>query len=297
MNKTARGDQTPYHGAIPLEVPEPRDRQRRPPIRHRGRRWHRLSALKDADNCASISAMAVAERIEPGYPRSPPRPTRLVADTSTGRPVHPCQKRAVTHMHPAARSAAAAGRNREPILGVLRDVLPRPGLVLEVASGTGEHAVWFSAALPGLTWQPTDRDEEALRSIAAWSAMAALPNLLPPLWLDATAETWPIAQADAVVAINMLHIAPWTATKGLIAGAERVLTHGGLLFLYGPFREGGAHTTASNAAFDADLRTRDPSWGIRDLDEIIALAAQHGLLPPERIAMPANNLSVVFRRV
>ncbi len=199
-------------------------------------------------------------------------------------------------MHPAARSAAAAGRNREPILGVLRDILPRPGLVLEIASGTGEHAVWFSSALPGQTWQPTDLDAEALRSIAAWREMAGPPNLLPPLWLDASADTWPVARADTVVAINMVHIAPWTATEGLIAGAERVLTQGGLLFLYGPFREGGVHATASNAAFDADLRARDPSWGIRDLDEITTLASRHGLVRSERIPMPSNNLSVVFRR-
>jgi SAM-dependent methyltransferase len=199
-------------------------------------------------------------------------------------------------MNRAARSASATARNREPILLVLRDYLPRPALVLEIAAGTGEHAVWFSRALPDLTWQPTDRDPDALRSIAAWRDRTGAPNLLPPLLLDAAAETWPVAQADAVVAINMVHIAPWTATKGLIAGAARVLAGGGLLYLYGPFREGGVHTAASNAAFDADLRARDPSWGIRDLDEITALASQHGLMGPERIAMPANNLSVVFRR-
>lgn len=200
-------------------------------------------------------------------------------------------------MNHAAKSAPAAGRNREPILAVLRDLLPQPAHVLEIASGTGEHAAWFSEALPGLTWQPTDRDEDALRSIAAWKEIAGLPNLLPPLWLDASADTWPVARADVVVAINMIHIAPWAATTGLIAGAERVLARGGMLFLYGPFREGGVHTGDGNAAFDARLRARDPSWGIRDLDEITALAARHGFLPPERIAMPSNNLSVVFRRI
>jgi SAM-dependent methyltransferase len=199
-------------------------------------------------------------------------------------------------MQQAARSAPAAARNREPILRLLRDRLPRPALVLEIASGTGEHAVWFSSALPGVTWQPTDLDKEALASIAAWRHEAGPKNLLPPLRLDASADTWPVAQADAVVAINMVHIAPWTATKGLIAGAARVLTQGGLLFLYGPFREEGVPTGAGNAAFDADLRARDPSWGIRDLDEITALASQHGFMGPERIAMPANNLSVVFRQ-
>jgi SAM-dependent methyltransferase len=199
-------------------------------------------------------------------------------------------------MNRAARSAPAAARNRKPILRVLRDCLPRPTLVLEIASGTGEHAVWFSSALPELTWQPTDLDPEALRSIAAWRDMTGPPNLLPPLLLDASADTWPVVQAGAVIAINMVHIAPWTATQGLIAGAARVLTQGGVLFLYGPFREGGVHTAASNAGFDADLRERDPSWGIRDLDEITTLASQHGFRAPERIAMPANNLSVVFHR-
>lgn len=197
---------------------------------------------------------------------------------------------------PAARTAPAAARNREPILAVLRDLLPPRALVLEVASGTGEHAVWFSTALPGLTWQPTDRDAEALASIAAWRDQAGPPNLLPPLLLDASAEAWPVTGADAIIAINMIHIAPWHATLGLLAGAGRVLRPGGLLFLYGPFREGGVHTADSNAAFDADLRARDPSWGVRDLHEITTLALQHGLLPPERIPMPSNNLSVVFRR-
>jgi SAM-dependent methyltransferase len=199
-------------------------------------------------------------------------------------------------MNPAAQSAPAAARNREPILRVLRDYLPPSGLVLEIASGTGEHAAWYSSALPSLTWQPTDRDPEALESIAAWRDLTNTLNLLPPLLLDASAATWPVSQADVVVAINMVHISPWTATQGLIAGAARVLNPGGLLFLYGPFREGGVHTGAGNAAFDADLRARDPSWGIRDLDEITTLAGRQGLTGPERIAMPANNLSVVFRQ-
>jgi SAM-dependent methyltransferase len=199
-------------------------------------------------------------------------------------------------MRQVAKSAPAAARNREPILRVLRDTLPRAAQVLEIASGTGEHAVWFSTALPELTWQPTDHDPDALISIAAWRDKASPPNLLPPLRLDATEDTWPVARSDAVVAINMIHIAPWTVTLGLIAGAARVLSQGGLLFLYGPFREAGVHTGAGNATFDADLRARDPSWGIRDLDEIAALAGQHGLMGPERISMPANNLSVVFRR-
>ena len=199
-------------------------------------------------------------------------------------------------MSQVARTAPAAVRNREPILRVLRDLLPRSALVLEIASGTGEHAVWFSNALPALTWQPTDPDPEALNSIAAWRDATGLPNVLPPLPLDAAAETWPVIQADAVVAINMIHVAPWTATQGLIAGAARVLTSGGLLFLYGPFREGGVHTAVTNAALDANLQAQNPAWGIRDLDDVTALASRDGFGAPERMAMPANNLSVVFRR-
>ena len=199
-------------------------------------------------------------------------------------------------MSRSARSAPAAARNREPILRVLRECLPRSGLVLEIGGGTGEHAVWFSRALLSLTWQPTDHDPDALISIEAWRDLMGPPNLLPPLLLDASAEVWPVTEADAIVAINVVHIAPWTVTLGLLAGAARVLPSGGLLFLYGPFREAGVHTAASNAAFDADLRARDPSWGIRDLDEITAIARQHEFNAPERIAMPANNLSVMFRR-
>jgi len=199
-------------------------------------------------------------------------------------------------MSDAARSAPAAARNREPILRVLEKVLPPRGLVLEIGAGTGEHAVWFSRALPGLTWQPTDHDTDALPSIEAWRDQMGPPNLLAPLLLDASAGVWPVAEADAVIAINVIHIAPWAVTLGLLAGAGRVLRPGGQLFLYGPFREKGEHTGAGNAAFDADLRARDASWGIRDLDEITVLAGQHGFAAPERIAMPANNLSVVFRR-
>ena len=199
-------------------------------------------------------------------------------------------------MTQAARTAPAAGRNREPILRVLRDCLPPSALVLEIGSGTGGHAVWFSSALPTLTWQPTDQDPEALQSIAAWRESSGLANLLPPLLLDASAEAWPVVTADVVVAINVIHIAPWTTTLGLIAGAARVLTPGGLLFLYGPFCERGGHTAASNAAFDADLRARNPSWGIRNLEQIAEIASQHGIEAVKRIEMPANNRSVVFRQ-
>jgi len=200
---------------------------------------------------------------------------------------------------PGALTAPAVARNREPILAVLRRVLPERGLVLEIASGSGEHAFYFAAALPRLTWQPTDPDPEARESIAAYRAAMELPNVLPPLALDAATSRWPVTQANAIIAIlaiNMIHIAPWAAAEGLMAGAERLLPEGGVLFLYGPFREHGQHTAPSNAAFDESLRARNREWGVRDLDEVTALAGRHGLALEERVAMPANNLSVVFRR-
>lgn len=203
----------------------------------------------------------------------------------------------------SARSAPAVMRNREPIARILRDQLAdaggvaEPRLVLEIASGTGEHAVWFSRILPAVMWQPTDRDPEALASIEAWRNGAGLENLLQPLRLDAAAPaSWPLMRADAVVAINMIHIAPWSATEGLLTGAARVLPVGGLLFLYGPFREGGTALAAGNEAFDADLRARDPDWGLRELGAVVELAGRCGIGLEARIAMPANNLSLVFRR-
>jgi SAM-dependent methyltransferase len=195
-----------------------------------------------------------------------------------------------------ALRAPATARNRDPILAVLRRVLPAQGTVLEIASGTGEHAVHFAAALPGLTWQPSDPDPQARRSVSAWREAAALPNLRPPLALDVSGPDWPAGPVDAVVCINMIHIAPWRAAEGLVAGAARVLPPCGVLFLYGPYKEGGRHTAPSNEIFDADLRARDPEWGVRDLDDVKALAARHGFEFAERVAMPANNLSVVFRR-
>ena len=195
-----------------------------------------------------------------------------------------------------ALASPSAARNRDPILAVLRRALPPTGTVLEIASGTGEHAVYFAAALPHLTWQPSDQDEQALRSIVAHRATSGLPNLLTPLSLDAAAPDWPIGQADAVVTINMVHISPWRATQGLMAGAGRVLPPGGVLYLYGAYKENGAHTAPSNDAFDADLRRRNPEWGVRDREAVEELAASHGLTLVERIPMPANNLSLVFRR-
>jgi SAM-dependent methyltransferase len=167
--------------------------------------------------------------------------------------------------------------------------------VLEIASGTGEHAVHCAAALPGLAWRPTDPDPAALRSIAAHRAAAGLPNLMAPLALDAAAADWPVSRADAVVAVNLVHISPWSTTEGLVRGARRVLPVDGVLYLYGAYREGGAHTSPGNAAFDEDLRRRNPTWGVRDLEAVRDLAAAHGLGLEERIPMPANNLSLVFR--
>jgi SAM-dependent methyltransferase len=195
-----------------------------------------------------------------------------------------------------ALTAPAVARNRDPILAVLREVLPAAGTVLEVASGTGEHAAHFAAALPHLVWQPSDPDEHARRSIAAHAARVELPNLLPPLELDAAAAVWPVTRADAVVSINMIHIAPWRAAEGLIAGAARLLPPGGPLYLYGPYRQHGRHTAPSNAAFDDSLRARDPDWGVRDLEEVVELAGRHGLSLQRTVAMPANNLSVIFIR-
>ncbi|MGD0421209.1 MAG: DUF938 domain-containing protein [Xanthobacteraceae bacterium] len=191
---------------------------------------------------------------------------------------------------------AHVARNREPILAVLKRVLPSAGLVVEVASGSGEHAVFFAKGLPALSWQPTDPDAGALASIAAHRAAAQAPNLLAPVRLDATAERWPVERADAVVCNNMIHITPWAVSEGLIAGARRILPAGGVLYLYGPYRIDGRHTAPSNQDFDTWLRAQNAAWGIRDLADVTDLAARHGFAPAETVLMPANNLSVIFRR-
>jgi SAM-dependent methyltransferase len=175
-------------------------------------------------------------------------------------------------------------------------VLPPRGLVLEVASGSGEHAAYFAAQLPALSWQPSDPDPQALASIAAHCAASSAQNLLPPLRLDVTAKAWPVARADVVMCCNMIHIAPWAACEGLIAGAQRVLPAGGLLYLYGPYKIDGRHNAPSNAAFDRRLREQDPAWGIRDLGDVTVLAQCHDLTLAETVPMPANNFTVIFRR-
>lgn len=195
-----------------------------------------------------------------------------------------------------ALTAPAVARNRDAILAVLREILPDRGTVLEIASGSGEHAVHVAAALPGLDWLPSDPEPAARRSIAAHALRAGLANIRPPLALDAAAAAWPVARVDGIVCINMIHIAPWAATEGLMAGAGRVLSAGGVLFLYGPFREADRPFAESNAAFDASLRARDSAWGVRDLDAVSAEAARHGLSLVRRVAMPANNLSLIFGR-
>jgi len=187
-------------------------------------------------------------------------------------------------------------RNREPILEVLRRVLPRQGLVLEIASGGSEHAAYFAENLPGLFWQPTDANSEMFESIAAHRAASGVANLLAPLHLDVTSDQWPLERADAMVCCNMIHIAPWAATEGLMAGAERTLTRGGLLYLYGPYQIDGRHTAPSNQDFDTRLRAQNPLWGVRDLTDVSRLAKRHGFALAETLAMPANNLSVIFRR-
>lgn len=194
------------------------------------------------------------------------------------------------------RSAPAALRNREPIAEVLRHWLPGRGLVLEVASGTGEHAVHFARAFPGLDWQPSDADPTALDSIAAWRAASALPNLRPPLTLDAAAPSWPIDQADALLNINMVHISPWASALGLLDGARRLLRPGAPLILYGPWLRSDVEAAPSNLAFDADLRQRDAEWGLRDVDLFAAEASQRGLSLAETRVMPANNLMLKFIR-
>ena len=194
------------------------------------------------------------------------------------------------------RFAPATLRNRDAILAQLRIALPASGLVLELASGTGEHAAHFARHLPHLEWQPSDPSPGARLSIAAWLALEGLSNVRLPLDIDAAAHAWPIAHAAAALCINMIHISPWASTIGLLRGASRILPGGAPLILYGPFRRSGMPLEPSNEAFDRDLRARDPSWGLRQLDEVARCAAEYGLLLDQVIDMPANNVSVIFRR-
>jgi SAM-dependent methyltransferase len=190
----------------------------------------------------------------------------------------------------------SAERNKEPILEVLKTVLPDAGLVLEIASGTGQHVVHFAMRLARLVWQPSDPSVECRRSIAAWLAASNLPNVRAPLDLNVEALPWPVETPDAVVCINMTHIAPWSTNEALFRGAALALRAGGLLFLYGPFLRAGTATAPGNLAFDRELRARNPAWGLREVGEVARLAAECGFAHLETVGMPANNLSVLFRR-
>ena len=194
------------------------------------------------------------------------------------------------------RSPSVA-RNREPILAVLQRVLPPEARVLELASGTGEHAVFFAGAMPGVSWQTSDPDLGARASIAAWIEAEGVANVLAPHAIDVSAADWGVdGPFDALVAINLIHISPWEATLGLMAGAGRLLRPGGVLFTYGAYKRGGAHTAPSNEAFDQWLKQRDPRFGVRDLEAVEAAAQAQGLALREIIEMPANNLMLVFAR-
>ena len=193
----------------------------------------------------------------------------------------------------------SAARNSEPILGVLERILPTTGLVLEIGCGTGEHAVCFAEAMTNLTWQPSDTDADARASTASWIKFARLNNALAPLDIDVCATSWGVEEAapfDAIVSINMIHIAPWTACLGLFAGAGRLLCAGGLLVLYGPFMHGGVHNAPSNAEFDASLKARNPTWGVRDIADLERVGEASGLSLREMIDMPSNNAVIVFSK-
>jgi SAM-dependent methyltransferase len=197
---------------------------------------------------------------------------------------------------PQRQHAPATERNREPILAILRRVLPASGVVLEIASGTGQHVTHFAAALPDLVWQPSDPDADARASIAAWTAQAGLTNVRAPLELDVERTPWNVDTAQALICINMIHISPWTATQALFDGAARLLGSGGVLYLYGPYRRHGLHTSPSNEAFDQQLRSRNPVWGVRNMEAVVALGQAQGFVCGEPIEMPANNFSLVLTK-
>jgi hypothetical protein len=199
----------------------------------------------------------------------------------------------------AKHFASAVSRNAEPIIGVLREVLPAAGRALEIAGGTGQHAVAFARAFPGIEWRPSDADAAARASIAAWMSAEGLENIAPPLAIDTTVPGWEAGVAprpDAILCINMIHIAPWAACEGLLRGAGSLLAANGVLYLYGPYKRDGRHTAPSNEAFDASLRARNPEWGVRDLAAVADRAGTSGLALERTVEMPANNLSVIFRR-
>ncbi len=217
--------------------------------------------------------------------------------SNTDHPPRPVAVEDRSRAGDARQFSPSAARNCGPIREVLTRVLPKKGIVLEIGSGTGEHAVCFAKALPSLVWLPSDPDAASRASIAAWIATERLANVRAPVAIDVHGEVWGVEDAapfGAMISLNMVHIAPWEAALGLLAGAARLLRPDGVLFFYGPFMLGRTHTAASNAAFDADLRRRDSRWGMRDVDDLVGEAATHGLELREVVKMPANNLSLFF---
>ena len=190
----------------------------------------------------------------------------------------------------------SAERNKGPITEILRRVLPGQGDVLEVSSGSGQHVLHFAQAMPDIRWQPTEQDADCLRSIAGWLAQTTPPNVNAPIYLDVHDEIWPVHEVAAVVCLNMIHIAPPSATEALLRGAGNVIARGGILFLYGPFRQKGRHASASNEAFDALLKAENPEWGVRNVEDVAHLAARVGLDLEQTHDMPSNNLAVIFRK-
>eukprot|EP00884_Botryococcus_braunii_P015689 jgi/Botrbrau1/2803/Bobra.0125s0014.1 len=196
----------------------------------------------------------------------------------------------------ARLSSPSVARNTKPIIQVLKDFLPEKGMVLEIASGTGEHICAFAQTFPKLNFQPSDVDGSSLESIEAWTQDLKLNNVLPPLQIDTTKEDWPVSHADAVICINMIHISPFESCEGLMRGAKRILAPGGYLYLYGAYKLDGQHTAPSNQAFDEHLRSMNPAWGVRDLKDVQKVAESHGLSFISSIEMPQNNFSVIFRQ-
>jgi len=196
----------------------------------------------------------------------------------------------------ARRQHPAAERNKGPLLEVLRAAFPASGLVLEIASGTGQHAAFFTGAFTGLSWQPTDHDPDTLPSIEAWRQSSHPDRIRPPITLDVESTDWPVAHADAMLCVNMLQVSPWTAALGLLSGAARTLSAGAPLVIYSPLSRGGVHTSEGNAAFDARLKARNPLLGVRDADALIEAATQVGLNHARTVDMPANNTVLIFRR-
>ncbi len=188
----------------------------------------------------------------------------------------------------------ATHRNQEPITNLLRDLLPADGSVLEIASGSGQHCAHLARLFPDLRWQPSDRDKHSLSSISAWTE--SITNVLPPVSLDACESDWHQFEHAAILCINMIHIAPWAACEGLMRGAKQVLPMGGFLYMYGPYMRAGRHTSKSNARFSEDLQKRDERWGVRELNRVESFASDQGLHLDKIVQMPANNLSLVFRR-